>query len=384
MITNNRSDYLPNENGNGNRNGHTPPFRLAPPLNPEEEARNEVLREIAPKIRRKIREDSDLSAGAKFFFYALFDDCFWHAVGGHGTGQIFADIRTLSERYFHDEKSIGRWQKELVKGGWLWTNYEWPMTEWRLTPLMAPPISAPAKRAVQMSLGKAVVGVSPTTSKNGKNHNKPKVSGGGGDANGQKDRRSPPKCPSPVGVLPVARGQNGGKVVGETPTSVGHNAHGVPPKCPRASGETPTSDRQDAHERSEGCPTPPGKSAHPIEPNASREKTPGVGSFGDHGGEQTAPPSGSVDPEKISWNGRNWWPSQLHKQLALLDGAIASTSGDERKRAKELRTSLLVALGVPVASAKTIGSAVPSKASGPAPSPQQISNYIAAMRAAVK
>ena len=111
-----------------NGNGHSPPFRLAPIESPEEEARGLVLKEIAPQIRRRVREDSRLSPGAKYFFNCLFDDCFWHQAGGHGTGQIYADVRDLGERYQAWPDTITRWRDVLAEAGWLWTKYAWPMT----------------------------------------------------------------------------------------------------------------------------------------------------------------------------------------------------------------------------------------------------------------
>lgn len=283
-----RSEYLPHEaeahhqNGNGSHNGNGTGkvFRLAPAVTPEEEARTEVLREIAPRIRRKVREDSRLSAGAKFFFYALFDDCFWHAVGGHGTGQIFADIRTLAERYGHDEKSIIRWREELEEAGWLWTNYQWPMTEWRLTPLMPAPAFSPHKKAVQMSLGRAAkpVGETPTTPRTG---GKSAKNGGTPGGRGQNGHSPTPSFPTPVGETPVERGHFGGDSVGGTPTGEGHNAHGLPPEIPRAKGGTPTSDGQDAHDQTESHPRPHAKSSRPLGQNGSGEKTPGEGSNGE-------------------------------------------------------------------------------------------------------
>jgi hypothetical protein len=343
----NTAEYFPdtsearNGNGhhNGNGNGHRPPFKLAPIESPEEEARTEVLREIAPKIRRKVREDTRLSAGAKFFFYALFDDAFWHAVGGHGTGQVFADIRTLGERYGHDEKSVMRWRYELEEAGWLWTRYEWPMTEWRLTPLLPKPADSPHKRAVQMSLGRATkpVGETPTTYQNGVNKGQNR---GTPTGNGQKDRRPWASRPSRVGETPDARGRLGGEVVGETPTSDRQNAHDLPAKRPRATGKTPTSDGHDAHEQPEKHPRPAANGARPLGSNGWREKTPRRLESGAIEGKGT-PPGSDFESEFKEWKGTlaKLYPAELKQILIELQ--------NERQKLSELSDKQTKAHGKP-------------------------------------
>lgn len=320
------NEYLPHTNGNGNghSNGnHRPPFRLAPIESPEEEARTEVLREIAPKVRRKIREDSRLSAGSKFFFYALFDDCFWHQVGGHGTGQIYADVRTLSERYGHDGKSILAWRDQLVDAGWLWTNYEWPMTEWRLTPLMPAPHNSPHKKAVQMALGRAtvVVGESPTTSPNSGNTSSGRP---GGSGNGKNGHRPLEKIPSPVGDSPDECRSFSHDSVGDSPTSDGKSSYDVLENFPRAMGKAPTSDGRSSHDQGESLPTPPRVSTRPLGQKSGREKTPGSKESGakEGGKGQQPPPDASQAPKTSKEEAQlaAWRQSHLGSHQSRLEG----------------------------------------------------------------
>ena len=214
-------------NGNGhssNGNGHSPPFRLAPIESPEEEARGLVLKEIAPQIRRRVREDSRLSPGAKYFFNCLFDDCFWHQAGGHGTGQIYADVRDLGERYQAWPDTITRWRDELAEAGWLWTKYAWPMTEWRLTPLMPAPANSPHKKAVQMSLGRAAakgVGEIRTSSKNGQPVVSAEEKGNSHSARTEKTVSASASSPPSVGKKPLARTEDAGESVGKIRTGEG-------------------------------------------------------------------------------------------------------------------------------------------------------------------
>src|SRR5258707_5982796 len=115
-----------------NGNGHVKKgFELDPVKGPEEVER-EYVRDIAPKIRRHVREDPYLSGGAKFFFYALLDDSFMHTLGGNGRGKLFATVKELARRYKHDRKTIVAWRDELEPRRWIWVRDEWPICECRV------------------------------------------------------------------------------------------------------------------------------------------------------------------------------------------------------------------------------------------------------------
>jgi hypothetical protein len=235
----------------------TKAFKLAPVETPEEEARDMVLRQVAPQLRRQVREDERLSAPAKFLFDALFDDCFWRKVGGNGTGQVFADIRTLADRYKHDEKSIRAWRDELIEAGWLWVNYEWPMTEWRITPLMPAPTDYKHKKAVQMALGRAAadsVGKYTDTPRTAGNGQKTSDSGQSPTGNGKTSRQAREANPPSVGKSPAERGNLYPQVVGQVPTGDGIGSHDVRDTFPQATGQVPTGDGIGSHGRQEPNP----------------------------------------------------------------------------------------------------------------------------------
>jgi len=103
------------------------------------------------------------------------------------------------------------------------------------------------------------------------------------------------------------------------------------------------------------------------------------------GGEGTPPSSSCAKDEKIAWNGRRWWQSHLFKQLSLLDESIKALSGEDRRKAQALRTSLLVALGLPAPSPRTPSPAPPASVPAfKAPTPDQLANYIADLRKAAQ
>lgn len=149
-------DPLPATNGNGhaNGNGHKKVFELAPVKTPEE-AEREIVKDIAPKIRRYVRSDPNLTGGAKFFFDALLDDSFMYQFGGTGRGVLYVSIADLATRYHHDEKTIKAWRDELVERRWIWYQKGWPFPEWRITNLCPAPEDKSDNQAVQMVLGRA-------------------------------------------------------------------------------------------------------------------------------------------------------------------------------------------------------------------------------------
>jgi len=158
MSATNTSDYLPSEseqrNGANGHNGHKKVFELAPVKGPEE-AELEYIREFAPKLRRKIREDEALSGGAKFFYMALLDDSFMWKFGGNGRGQLWVTVQDLAERYKHDRKTIEAWREELCARRWVYYRRDWPFPEWRITNLCPAPETRNETAAAQMSLGRA-------------------------------------------------------------------------------------------------------------------------------------------------------------------------------------------------------------------------------------
>jgi len=258
----------PTTNGNGNGNGdHTP----------ADDTREELIKDIAPKIRRRVREDSELSAGAKFLFFCLLDDCFWHKVGGHGTGRIFDTLRRIAKRYRHNKSTVAEWRDELIKREWLYCRHEWPLTEWRLTPLMPAPDDSPHQAAVQMSLGKAAKEDNDQDGEGVRNSGQP-------PANGAKPAfpaRSSGKAGEPV------------RKTGSPSPEKRDSVSGKPDQCVRKSGQvvagipdtlSGTSGRSDPEIRTDSPGDPdalagktapsPTIQARPIGQNEPRENTP--------------------------------------------------------------------------------------------------------------
>jgi len=278
------NEYLPNESEHpphsSNGNGHGKVFRLAPVESAAEEARDNVIRKIAPQIRRDVRNDTRVSPGAAFFFYCLLDDCFWHQVGGHGTGRIYASLKDLADRYHHHKDTVARWRDELINCEWLYCRDEWPLTEWRLTPLMPAPENSPHQRAVQMSLGRAAsvdeqsrkLPLSPS------NGEKPNVSASPAASSGRAK-------PQLAARAALSYGSQSRKLRLGRPKLKAGKAGKLRPTGPKLQADPAVQpgrpDPQVQADPALSCGPSPSFDAGPLERNGCREKSPGVTSIGE-------------------------------------------------------------------------------------------------------
>jgi hypothetical protein len=331
------------ENQQNSKNGHRePPFRLAPIQSPEEEARDKVLRSIAPQLRRAIREDDRLSVGAKFFWVCLFDDCFWREVGGFGTGQLFADIDTLALRYHHDERSIRNWRDELEETGWLWTNYEWPMTEWRLTSLMPAPTEHKHKKALQRTLGLAASGKSPESSKTG-----PEAQKGGDSAKNPKEsgtfsRRARENDPDCAEQNAVARGTECSELAEQNTAESGKISRERPHSIPGATAKNDGSDGKTFHSQVHSVPQEHAVSSNGRGQKGSGETTPRSMEKGVKGGGGTPAPENGLEEEIKAWRAslNGCFQSKLEKKLSKFKAQLRTASAAKNEAASRLRDLL--------------------------------------------
>jgi len=266
-------EYGVNGNGNGQSytngngaNGHKKVFELAPVKGPEE-AEKEYVREIAPKIRKHVLFNPELSPGAKFFYVALLDMSFMHCYGGSGKGKLFSTVKDLARLLNHDVKSIKAWRDELTPPRWIWFRDEWPVCEWRICALCPAP-EGQYVGEYQMTLGRAA-GKSPDASfsaQNGQSHS--------------KSQEFPPS----VAVDYHCNGETFPSSEGESPTHTGRVSHST-------EGETPTCDTKDSHLQRETLVSNGGRvSLQQREELAANKETPrSIGASGETGGGRTAP-----------------------------------------------------------------------------------------------
>lgn len=362
------SEYLPNPTEtNGNGNGHAQKvFELAPVVSPDAIVQ-ETVKKIAPQLRRPVHF-SNLPAGVKFFFDAILDLSYMHCYGGSGRGKIFTSIRDLSRLLQHDRDTITIWRDRLIAEKLIWVSGGWPRSEWRICALCPAPDTDFRVSEFQAIQGKAA---SLEQSRNiphsdfgAKPEDPTRIAEETGQSGGGNPARLAGSSGTPGGILRHTR-----------PEDPARFDRKIPPGRPENPAHPAGRSRQACRKN------PPSLAGN----SGTNKETPmEIGSLGDKEKRRGPPPPKLADLEKIYWNGKHWWISQLHKQLSLLDQEIQKAIGLGKLALKRKRDELLVALGVKLPGTARTGSAK-SDPSPPLklPPKKEWLAYVAEMRKAV-